>query len=521
MENNRLDDAERTFNDFLSTHGDDGVVLTNLAKVYSRQGDDARAASTLWQALEVDPNQDNGLDWYAAIHRDRGGEASALDAYHRVAMLPRSWRAHLWLARDALQHRDLDTAATLYDELLVRVEPPVPPGVLMQISGDLGNHGYLREIIRVVEPHFDPALHGLQVGNNLIKANHDLGRTDRARHVLGQLYAQNRPDWRESLGYWDTELAKTDVDRQAEKSHEKVSVVLMSVEGPLWTRDGSPFAALLPPKTDPTRSIAFLGSTVLLATAPKEPTVQLCDAPGRLSRAIPLILAERIHLHSDAIGITLVPWAQNEGFAVFGSPYEDKDLCALADKGERPPDFLVGVTVDTTPSEWHLRLRLIRMADGVRVADDQVQANPQDPGPAGELLGRKVEQLLVKHAGVRMLRPPDWYRVPPGQDSSDYLLRLEQQLAVACTHIEFLDGGGLFGEHEMLDGILHLCLRQPDNHLVRLVLAQTLRHMRQTRSTILSEYRDKVDLLQRTHPLAGETGELIGATVSRVMEDGA
>jgi len=517
LENNRLDDAERTLSEFLSTRGDDGVVLTNLAKVYSRKGDNGRAESTLWRGLAMDPNQDNGLDWYAAIHRERGGDAGALAAYDRVARLPGSWRAQLWLARHALERRDLGAAKTLYGEAFSRTESPAPSEMLMQMSGDLGKNGYLEEITQLVGPHFDPAIHGLAVGNNLIKANHDLGQIDSARHILGELYAQKRHDWQGTLSYWDTELAKTDVTRRAPRKQGDLSVSLMSVEGPLWTRDSSPFSALLPAKTDHARSIAFLGSVVLFADPPKEPAAQLSDAPGRMSRAIPLILAERIHLHTDAIGVALIPWVQNQGFAVFGRPYEDPDMCSLAAKGGEPPDFLVGVIVDATQSEWNLRLRLIRMADGVRLAEMQVEGDSRNPGPPSEILARTTEQLLVKHAGVRTLRPPDWYRVPVGPDSSDYLLRLEQQLAVTCMHLDFLQGGSLSGEHEILDGILRLCVRQPGNQLVRMVLAQTLRQMEKVRPLMLPEYREKLNLLQRDHPLAGDVGNLITKSISAVI----
>ena len=48
----------------------------------------------------------------------------------------------------------------------------------------------------------------LTVGNNLIKAHLDLGRLDAARRILDALYALKRPDWRETLGFWDKELAK-------------------------------------------------------------------------------------------------------------------------------------------------------------------------------------------------------------------------------------------------------------------------------------------------------------------------
>lgn len=521
MENNRLDEAERTLTDFLSKHGDDGVVLTNLAKVYSRQGNNTRAESTLWRGLEVDPNQDNGLDWYAAICRDRGGKVEALSAYHRVAKLPRSWRAQLWLARDALQRKEVTAATTLYSEALEKVETPAPADMLMQMSGDLGNNGCLQEIVQLVAPHFDPAIHGLQVGNNLIKANHDLGQIDSARHVLSQLYAEKRPDWQETLRYWDTELAKAQIAKHSKKNQGPLSVALMSVEGPLWSRDGSPFATLLPTKPDNARSIAILGSTALLADPPKEPTAQMSDSSGRISRAIPLALAERIHLRTDAIGIALIPWAQNQGFAVFGRPYGDKDMCGLATKSNKPPDFLVGFTVDATQPKWNLLIRLIRTADGVRIAERQVEADPQNPGLAGERLAEATETLLVNHAGVRAVRPPEWYRVPTGLDFSDYLLRLEQQLAVTCMHLDFLAGGGLSGEHEIVDGIIHLCVRQPSSELVRMVLAQTLRQMKKARPSMLSEYRERLGLLQREHPIEGDVGNMLMDCISATMADEA
>jgi tetratricopeptide (TPR) repeat protein len=517
MENNRLDDAERIFRDFLSANGDDGVVLTNMAKVFSRRGDNAQAESILWHALEVDPNQDNGLDWYAAIHRERGGEACAVDAYRRVAALPQSWRAQLWLARDALEGRDLATAKTLYAEALSRSGSPPPSDLLMQMSGDLGNNGYLAEIIQLVEPYFEPAIHGLQVGNNLMKANSDLGHIDRARHILGQLYAQKRHDWQETLRYWDTELTSADLARREKLSPEQLSVALMSVEGPLWMRDGSPFSALLSAKSDHAQTIVILGSTVVLANVPQKPVAQLSDTPGRISRAIPLIFAEGIHLSSDAIGVALIPWAQNQGFAVFGRPYEDNDLCSLATKSDRPPDFLIGVTLDATQSKWNLLLRLVRIADCVRVAEEQVEGDPQNPGLAAESLVRKMLQPLARHAGVHIQPAPPWYYAPIGQDFFDYLLRLEQQLAVTCMHLDFLKGGGLSGEHEILDGILQLCVRQPANQLVRMIFAQTLRQMQKVRPEILSEFREKVDLLQRDHPLEGVVGELIKKTIAQVM----
>lgn len=387
----------------------------------------------------------------------------------------------------------------------------------MQMSGDLGNNGYLAESIRLVEPYFDPAFHGLQVGNNLIKANYDLGQLDAARRILGQLYAQKRHDWRQTLSYWDTELAKARIAKQAETVPEQLSVSLISIEGPLWTRDGSPFAALLPVKRANAQHIAVLGSTAVLAQVPERPAIQLSDGPGRLSRAVPLILAEKIHLTTDAAGFALIPWAQNQGFALFGRPYADQALCDLVGKNVKAPNFIVAVTLDSTQSLWKLALCLVRREDGQRIAEAQVEATSENAGPAVEWLAAKLLKLLAKHASVGASSTPTWYQVPIGQDSSDYLLRLEQQLAVACMHLDFLKGGGLSGEHELLDGILQLCVRQPTNQTVRMIFAQTLRQMQKVHSEILPEYREKIDLLQRDHPLAGDVAQLVENAITEAL----
>lgn len=511
MKVNRLDDAQRVLDEHIAKHGEEGFVLTNLAKVYSERGDHDHADAILWHALEIDPNQDNGLEWYAAIQNERRGEAGALDAFKRVAALPKSWRARLWLAREALKQNKLSEAESLYKDALTLADRPTPADLLMQMSGDLGNSGHLDEIIRLTSPYFDPSYHGLQVGNNIIKANLELGRLDEARQVLKQLYAQRRPDWKQTLNYWDTELAKAETARKAAASDRDLSVSLLSIEGPLWMRDGSPFAALLAPKSKDAIQIAVFGSTALLPHVPEKPALQLADSPGRLSRSIPLLIAETVHLTTDATGIALIPWAQGNGFALFGKPYDDNALCEMSGKGEKP-DYVVGVTLDATLPLWKLNFRLVRRADRQRMAEASVDTNVEDLTTLIEEVFRELKNLLSSHACVAMKSPPDWYFVPRGHDGPDYLLRLEQQLTVACQNLDFLKGGGLYGEREIVEGILQLCVNQPTNPTVRMLYAQTLRLMKKARPEILAEYKDKTARLRDQYPIKGIESLINGAT---------
>lgn len=505
MEVNRLDDAQQVFEKFITQHGEDGIVLTNLAKVYSRRGDNVRAESVLWHALELDPNQENGLGWYAIIQKERNGEGADIEVYRRIAQMPHTWRARLWLARDALQHQDLKTAEMLYGEALAQAGSPPPSDLLMQMSGDLGNAGYLAEIIRLVSPHFDVAFHGLQVGNNLVKANLDLGKMEEAHQILEQLYNQKRPDWKQTLNYWETEIAKAKVSVQSKQAPpEQLSVSLIGIEGPLWIRDGSPFAALLQTKRTNAARIAILGSTAVFEHSSDSPGLQLTNAPGRFSRAIPLKLAELIHLSTDAVGFTLVPWVVGKGFALSGQPYDDATLGNLASKGEQASDFVVGFAINATQSVWKLNIWIVRCTDGQRLEGKTVDASIENIGLAVEQLGEMLNQWLVVHAGVQKISPPDWYQKLPQQDEQDYLVRLEQQLAVLCKHFEAKDDISLYNEREILDNTLQLCLRQPLNPRVRMLYAQTLRQMKKAHAEILPEYKDKTERFQQKYPLSKE-----------------
>jgi tetratricopeptide (TPR) repeat protein len=210
LQNKQLDRAQDVLLTFLKEYGEDGYVLTNLAKVYAERGQRAQATDTLWHALEVDPNQANALEWYAVIGYEQGGESARIDRWKQVAAFPASWRAQLWLARAALQNGEKPKAMELYQESISRASSVPPADLLMQMTGDLGGHGHLAELVELTVSHFSPEVHGLQVGNNLIKAHLGLRQNREARAVLNRLRMLNQPPWKPTLEYWESELRKVD-----------------------------------------------------------------------------------------------------------------------------------------------------------------------------------------------------------------------------------------------------------------------------------------------------------------------
>ena len=160
MQTGRVDQAERVLSEQLANHGPDGSVLLNLAQVYASRNETERADATLWRALEVEPNLDNGLGWYASLAAERAaaafaagspeadqpalqqaGEQAGTEALQRVATLPGSWRAQLWLARGELNRNDLEAARELYRQALARAPRPVSARVPDADVGRPGRRG--------------------------------------------------------------------------------------------------------------------------------------------------------------------------------------------------------------------------------------------------------------------------------------------------------------------------------------------------------------------------------------------
>lgn len=514
LKNERLNEAERVLRSFLEKNGDDGSVLTNLAKVFAARGETKERDETLWRALTVDPNQNNALGWYEALVRERSGDEAALNALSRVAQHPDSWRPQLWFAREALNANDLPQAINYYRDGLAHAGSNVPAEFLMQMSGDLGNHGHLAELLELTEPYFVPGQHGLQVGNNLIKAHIDLRHIDAARKILDQLYSLKRPDWKETLSYWDTEIAKSRVAKSAVELTEPLSMTMLSIEGPVWLKPGSPAAKIFPVNSNNGPLITFLGSSATTSNRPQSIELQMADAPGRMSRALPMFLAEQVNFASEANVQTFIPWISegSGGFVLSSVGWSDDNVFEYVRRSETQTKYVVVTHLITRSDPWSVDLRVLEISNGECVAELQNFITPAIPGEPVIELSRRLIDLITKQLHVKGVMIP-LYRAP---DTSDYLLRLEQLLAVRCATIEGVSREFLHGEREIIDGNLQLCLTFPSNIATRILLVQTLLNMNKIKPEVVREFIEKVAMLQKDKPLAEPAQSIVQEMLSEL-----
>jgi tetratricopeptide (TPR) repeat protein len=417
METGDLDGADSALQRSIKGHGPSGVVLTNLAKILDRRGENAQSRATLRRALELDPNQDNGLLWWAARARDDGGEAAHTAALEEIAALPGAWRPQLWLARERLKQGDRQAALSLYDHALSGAHEA--PDVLMMVTGDLGNAGALEDLVRLGAPRYKPEVHGPPAGMNLVQAMKQLGRIDEARALLRRLQMMNWTPLAASLAALDEELAAASLPKRDDSVPE---IGLMTLDGPLWTRGLFEPDWLWPPADDDQPSIAL--STFANETlAGSEPQIQKVDPMGRLTRALPLYLSEilgrRYRLRSRASMLVV----KNQGAAVIG-----KQLAREALESAAPSAGARRVVVAGSLVSAGVRLQLWEIGSTEPPAVLNVDVSLKDVGAVLDGVERALTAALEERGLLSAAQVPSFYRPPRPDLLEGYVSALEQLL---------------------------------------------------------------------------------------------
>jgi len=408
----------------------------------------------------------------------------------------------------------LSAALTLYANALACAPRPVPSELLQQISGDLGNHAHLLELLQLTAPHFDLAHHGLPVAHNLLKAYLDLGQLEAARNLLDRLHARQNPDWKNPLALWETELARARQSTlETPAPDAKIETTLLAVEGPVWLPGDSPAAELFPAKSADAPVIAFLGGSADLGPSSDPARRPVAQAAACLSRALPLYLADHVEFATASATRTLVSWVvkPNPGFILGGKNWDDATAAHHARKSpaELPADYLVITHLVCRATPWTIELRLVRTIDAACLATFSAPCSPADPAAALPALTGELLRHLAARADLPTL-PSDFS--PP--TSSAYLVLLEQLLAIRIA-AHSPDTAFLHGERETLHAQLQLCSTQPASLPLRLLLVHTLLGLHHLRPSIIPEFRERILQLQTDHPLP----EPARAVVTRLLDD--
>jgi hypothetical protein len=276
-------------------------------------------------------------------------------------------------------------------------------------------------------------------------------------------------------------------------------MAMLAIEAPVWLRADSPASELFPAPAADDPLVSFLGSSAETASNSQRIQKQLADTAGRLSRALPLYLAEQLAFTTAARVQALVPWmvAETNGFVLSGGPWSDDAAADYARQAEGKGDYVVTIHLQTQAEPWMAELRLVRTIDAKRLTEFRAEFSPLSPEKALPGIASRLFASIRAETEAQPVVPPPLYRIPDAAQLADYLLRLEQLLAVRCAAMDGVSRGFLSGEREIIDGNIRLCLESGKSVPARILLAETLGTMKRVRPDIMPEFREKVALLQK------------------------
>ena len=498
LRNDLLEQAEATLRAGIEQAGPTGTLLTNLAKVYAARGEQARADETLWRAVQADPNQDNGLLWWAVRQRERGGEDAYLAALREAAKLPGSWRARLWLARHHLQQREVDAARQLYTEVLATGR--YDGASLMMISGDLGKHGELGLMLQLIAPVYDEHRHDPMAGLNLLRAYQQLGLVEPGEALLARLYALDVAPLKARLDGFAQAFQEmrarsapaTPVDPR------QLRFGTIALDRPIWHYGLRDPDWLFRGKPADAPAIGFVALGRSMDEA-QQAQVQREDEMGRLTRSIPLYLAEAVHFWSDYAAHCYVPVVTGGGPVVSGAETDTRALFDTLPGGMRfVVTGMIGGNLDEQPGRWVLRLDLWDCRNRSRHATESATGNRNEFGA----LLRDLEIRLLERIGLARGRPLDaFYSRPAPQALPRHLAALGQSFTLTLVADEQLPKSALWGERSMLEWPLGMALQDPTAQVPGLLYLSGLSKAAAYGSELLPQLRQpSLQLLLDTRP---------------------
>jgi hypothetical protein len=369
-------------------------------------------------------------------------------------------------------------------------------------------------LVRLTQPHFSVSDHGLSVGNNLLRAYVELGMIGEARKLLEQLYAQQRPDWREHLAQWEQRL--DDAQKRYGEVSGPLEVVVMKLDQPIWTRGELGFDAVLPAKAKTAPRVHFVcGSGEADDTTGGKVVTQPTNELGRLTRALPMFLTEELYLRSNARTSFLLPWMKQGGFILSARPW----TTAFLPPDHVAPDLIVFLHVDARATPW---LLTVTIENTQRQVPAVVFERAFSLATAAEDVMALLDDLVTRLTILLALRREDVHAAlatPPQSLLPGYLAAIEQGLAVGLAARQAGGESFLHQERSILDHLFEVALHGAQLLRPRMLLVNALENQARRRKDMVSEYLDKLALLQQKHRLpAGQGADLVARGVEAVTQ---
>jgi tetratricopeptide (TPR) repeat protein len=510
LESNQEEEALNYVHTALETSPESPILLCHQAEIFEKQGKLEEAKSAFQKALQYQPNHPLPMHRYLNLVVLTEGDDGYLPALAKLAEPEDSWMPRLWLARQALEAKKPDEAFTLYNAILEKASKE--PDVLTMISGDLGQAAELDKMICLIGPVYEPTVHGLPTGMNLLNAYFEKQDVEKGQALLKKLFSGvtmvDRPLLMQQADRFDQlrALKRLDTANQAIQSQdnpESINVSVLVINEPIWYY-GLRQPNWMMPGFNSAESVGILLFSVLQTNHDGTPELQQEDHLGRLSRSLPLYLLETFRIKTSMKAAALLPVVVGQGPISYGQEWNWQDISQFLKASDQSYKHMVtGALTVLNPDEVEIALTLWDVASAS--VKQQLKKKTH-----WDHLAKAISEL---EASLLLNFQPHWVAPPPFYDAEarkqiipHYAISMGQLLILFMIEKGMVPIESLWGERRILDYLQDLCLNAETDTFSRMLYLSGLAFDKAIGSDVYEEYINQALILfdgefPITHPL--------------------
>ena len=479
LKNKEFNKANELLLEYLANNPKTGTILTNLAKSYYGKDEKEKAMEILWEGLTINPNQNNGLPWYASICKDRDGIDGYIDALRRASEIKGSWLPQFLLARHKLNEKNIESAKELLKIALS--EGHVTQEALLVISGELGAKGYSKELIELVEPVYDFNKNDIRVGLNLLQAYLQNKEIEKGENLLNKLMMLERPDLKNALLKISNKFDKLKIEEKASTPKKDVQINMMVLDNPVWGHGLKTSKWFINNKE-------VKGNIVVLPYADetiKEKEIkgyQRDNETSMLSRGIPLYVSEMINYYTDYNNKVVMPFVRDFGPVITNKQYNE---AALEDIGNKiNADIVITGSVMNAEIGYLIKNTIYNMNDK---SSKKIEMFIQKEN-FGNRFNEMIKELRSELGGYDQSNNK-FYKLAEDKEVLHYLASLGHSLTQTLIQGKFVDKDLLLGERNILNWYLNMVMAYPENEAIKMMLVSGIEKSKEYGSKVYLEFK--------------------------------
>ena len=479
LKNKEFNKANELLLEYLANNPKTGTILTNLAKSYYGKDEKEKAMEILWEGLTINPNQNNGLPWYASICKDRDGIDGYIDALRRASEIKGSWLPQFLLARHKLNEKNIESAKELLKIALS--EGHVTQEALLVISGELGAKGYSKELIELVEPVYDFNKNDIRVGLNLLQAYLQNKEIEKGENLLNKLMMLERPDLKNALLKISNKFDKLKIEEKASTPKKDVQINMMVLDNPVWGH-GLKTSKWFINNKEVKGNIAVLPYADETIREKEIKGYQKDNETSMLSRGIPLYVSEMINYYTDYNNKVVMPFVRDFGPVITNKQYNE---AALEDIGNKiNADIFITGSVMNAEIGYLIKNTIYNMNDK---SSKKIEMFIQKEN-FGNRFNEMIKELRSELGGYDQSNNK-FYKLAEDKEVLHYLASLGHSLTQTLIQGKFVDKDLLLGERNILNWYLNMVMAYPENEAIKMMLVSGIEKSKEYGSKVYLEFK--------------------------------